>query len=619
MATKLKSTKKKAAGTAVPVKVRSSSQPKYIPPPPIPASPIISRDALRSSNPLTRGRPERPKNAFAGFISWLCMLAFIAVLPLLILLLISTIASPEAGQKIEQFVRVFPSFGELSSDIQSQIIAGGALILIAFMILLGFRRDRRAFEKCLTYAFSRLWVEVKILFAGVSVYIAYSVDSGFFTPPALITIFLLVYLVSIDLGHNGNIFRHNIVHSIISAVNYSTEKTTYERLARKRLVSSIIILFSIFAFGALLFSMIMLFVTSAAYAIAFMIIGGVFVLSGIIGTILWYSLNQRKDMRDLGEIMAQVEDMYNGNLSAVNSVPPTSNFYDMAMQLNMIRTGIEKAVTEGVKADMTKVELITNVSHDIRTPLTSIITYIDLIKKEPNLSSNVREYVDTIATKATRLNHIVQDVFEVSKAATGNIALDVEKIDIVTLLKQTLAEMEMTMESSHLQWKIDIPDTQLYIAADGQKLYRVFQNLIKNCTQYALQGSRAYLTLKQSFGSAEFSIRNISQAEIDPSAAESLSERFVRGDRNRTTEGTGLGLSIAKSFTEANGGRFDIKSDGDIFLVSVSFPIVAFAQPPALMPDAPPPESIPEDDIPVSEGLAQFEQKVEQIINSDKT
>lgn len=546
------------------------------------------------------------------------MLAFICVFPLLVLLLISVIVNPEMGKLVEGFISNFAAFSVLESDLQSQIVAGGALVILAFFLVIGFRHDRRAFEACASYAFSKVWVEAKILLVLAVFYLGYSMTYEIFSIQSIVTLVILVYLLCLDVGHNGNIFRHNVVHSIILAVNYNAEKTPYERIARKRLVSTILLVFGIMLVGAAFIFIVVTFVNLPVYAIVLSILGIVFVVAGIFGTVLWYSLNQHRDMRDLGEIMAQIEDMYNGNLSAVNSVPPTSHFYDMAMQLNMIRTGIEKAVTEGVKADMTKVELITNVSHDIRTPLTSIITYIDLIKKEPDLSQNVREYVDTIATKAARLNHIVQDVFEVSKAATGNIALDVEKIDMVTLLKQTLAEMESTMESAHLQWRIDIPNTPMLISADGQKLYRVFQNLIKNCTQYALPGSRAYLTLKQNFGFAELTIRNISQVEIDPSAAESLSERFVRGDRNRTSEGTGLGLSIAKSFTEANGGEFEIKSDGDVFLVSVSFPIVAYAPPkpvvPASMPSEPPAEIA--GDVPISDGIKHFERKIDEIINT---
>ena len=255
------------------------------------------------------------------------------------------------------------------------------------------------------------------------------------------------------------------------------------------------------------------------------------------------------------------------------------------MQLNMIRTGIQKAVEEGVKADRTKVELITNVSHDIKTPLTSIISYVELLKKEPDLPPHVVDYINTISRKADRLNHIVQDVFEVSKAATGNISLNLEDLDIGKLLQQTFGEMEETLRHSTLTWRVDIPDAPMLVHADGQRLYRVFQNLIRNCDQYALEGSRAYVSVAAQNGVATVSIRNISRSEITMDA-EHLTARFVRGDQNRTTEGSGLGLSIAKSFTEACGGKFHLHTDGDLFIVTVQFPLVRTAP---TMPPTPAP------------------------------
>ena len=272
------------------------------------------------------------------------------------------------------------------------------------------------------------------------------------------------------------------------------------------------------------------------------------------------------------------------------------------MQLNMIRTGIQKAVEEGIKADRTKVELITNVSHDIKTPLTSIISYVELLKREPDLPPHVMDYIKTISQKADRLNHIVQDVFEVSKAATGNISLDLEDLDIGKLLQQTFGEMEEDLRQSTLAWRVDIPDTPMLVHADGQRLYRVFQNLIRNCDQYALEGSRVYVNLTAQpnpagGGLATVMIRNISRNEITMDA-DHLTARFVRGDQNRTTEGSGLGLSIAKSFTEACGGRFNVHTDGDLFIVTVQFPLVVKAP---VAPPAPAATAVPQEETPPAE------------------
>lgn len=270
--------------------------------------------------------------------------------------------------------------------------------------------------------------------------------------------------------------------------------------------------------------------------------------------------------------------------------------------LQSIQSGIQKAVDEQTRAERMKTELITNVSHDIKTPLTSIISYVELLKREPDLPPHVMDYIKTISQKADRLNHIVQDVFEVSKAATGNISLDLEDLDIGKLLQQTFGEMEEDLRQSTLAWRVDIPDTPMLVHADGQRLYRVFQNLIRNCDQYALEGSRVYVNLTAQpnpagGGLATVMIRNISRNEITMDA-DHLTARFVRGDQNRTTEGSGLGLSIAKSFTEACGGRFNVHTDGDLFIVTVQFPLVVKAP---VAPPAPAAVAAPQEETPPAE------------------
>ena len=274
--------------------------------------------------------------------------------------------------------------------------------------------------------------------------------------------------------------------------------------------------------------------------------------------------------------------------------------YGQAM--NRLQSGMENAVQEQMRAERMKTELITNVSHDIKTPLTSIISYVELLKREPDLPPHVMDYIKTISQKADRLNHIVQDVFEVSKAATGNISLDLEDLDIGKLLQQTFGEMEEDLRQSTLAWRVDIPDTPMLVHADGQRLYRVFQNLIRNCDQYALEGSRVYVNLTAQpnpagGGLATVMIRNISRNEITMDA-DHLTARFVRGDQNRTTEGSGLGLSIAKSFTEACGGRFNVHTDGDLFIVTVQFPLVVKAP---VAPPAPAATAVPQEETPPAE------------------
>lgn len=526
---------------------------------------------------------------FRGAVSWLCFLLLLCVFTSGAFLLITVALDPSLAASIgDAVVRV--TYGDYPRWVP---VAGGCLVLFFAGLLaltIAFTQDRKAFETALARWLRRIWVEVKLLaIAGVlavSLYLGMFTNLGFWWAPFTAGV-LVLYFLCLDIGKNRRFFGHNIIHSILKALTNYKAMTTFEQRSIRRLFAVIAVIVGVM--GAAVFLL-------AALDNAGPFPGRDLMLPALllstaaaaIGTVVWYVLALKQDLRDWNILMAQITEMYGGNLNAVNHVPPTSNLYDCAMQLNMIRTGIQKAVEEGTKADRTKVELITNVSHDIKTPLTSIISYVELLKKEPDLPPHVMDYVNTISQKADRLNHIVQDVFEVSKAATGNITLNLEDLDLGKLLQQTLGEMEQTMERSGLVWRVEIPDTPALVHTDGQRMYRVFQNLIRNCAQYSLEGSRVYVNLAtqpagpQGPGFAQVSIRNVSKSEITMDA-EHLTARFVRGDQNRTTEGSGLGLSIAKSFTEACGGRFGLRTDGDLFLVTVTFPLAA-RQAPAYPP-----------------------------------
>lgn len=527
----------------------------------------------------SNGTKERKFDLFKGLISLLCMLAVLCSIPLLAGCLAVILLNPN------DFSR---SVLQVSPNSLDEMLAVGLWILCAVVLCAAvlvpiflFRRDRLALTAMIARWLSKIWVEVKLLALGAVLililngcfsYYRNLGDIAFWGALAVLTL----YLLCLDIGYNRQFFRHNIIRSILRRLNDYKNLPTFEKRSLRRFYSCLGVVAGVFLVTALL---LLLEYDSYWYGGGFPVKGlltlGTFVFGvvGIGGTIWWYALSLKQDMRDWNALMAQIKEMYGGNLDAVNHVPPTSNLYASAMQLNSIRTGIQKAVEEGVKADRTKVELITNVSHDIKTPLTSIISYVELLKKEPDLPLHVMDYITTISRKADRLSHIVQDVFEVSKAATGNISLDLEDLDIGKLLQQTFGEMDETLRTASLTWRVDIPEIPILIHADGQRLYRVFQNLLRNCAQYSLEGSRVYVQLTAQSGAAQVSIRNISKNEITMNG-EDLTARFVRGDQNRTTEGSGLGLSIAKSFTEACGGQFSVHTDGDLFLVTVQFPQV---------------------------------------------
>lgn len=517
---------------------------------------------------------------FKGLISWvsslvLVVLTCVAVVTGIFLLIFGIVS-------MEDF-DLLVSYIQYASVVAPQVIlwavlAAVGLLAISIVLDIAFRRHRKAFESAVARLLGRLWVEPKLIALAVLFLLlfVFSFDTFYYSPYltsciSLSWLVLLLYFLCLDIGTNRRFFGHNIIHSILVRVNRFQSKTSFQKKSLRRFYSCILVVAAVIPLCGFLF---LCFFDHGAEESLFALAALVFGIAAVIGTMYWYVLSLNRDLQDWNAMIVQIDEMYGGNLDAVNLVPPTSNLYDSAMQLNMIRTGIQRAVEEGIKADRTKVELITNVSHDIKTPLTSIISYIELLKQEPDLPDHVNDYINTISNKADRLSHIVQDVFDVSKAATGNMKLDLEELDIGKLLQQTFAEMDEVIQSSPITWRLDIPDEPFTVVADGQRMYRVFQNLIRNCAQYSLEGSRAYVRVIAHEGVVTVSIRNISKAELTLSS-EDLTARFVRGDINRTTEGSGLGLSIAKSFTEACGGSFAVFADGDLFTAQVQFPLVA--------------------------------------------
>ena len=274
--------------------------------------------------------------------------------------------------------------------------------------------------------------------------------------------------------------------------------------------------------------------------------------------------------RDIGLLADQVTAIRDGDLETPLNLPADADLHQTAEQLNDIQAGLHRALAEQTRSERMKVELISNVSHDLKTPLTSVLSYAELLRQEP-LEGAAADYARIIDEKAHRLSAMVQDVFEVSKAASGQLPVQPERLDFAKLLRQTLADLEGPISQSGLTFKVDLPEQPVMITADGRRLYRVFQNLIDNALKYALAGSRVYLSLKTGAGRAEASLRNTSREEL-PDGVD-LTARFVRGDASRTDGGSGLGLSIASSFTEACGGDFHVETLADLFTAVVSFPL----------------------------------------------
>lgn len=275
-------------------------------------------------------------------------------------------------------------------------------------------------------------------------------------------------------------------------------------------------------------------------------------------------------------ILKGVEEIADGDLSAKIAVEDLyGEERKLAVAINNIGAGLQNAVDDSTKNERMKADLITNVSHDIKTPLTSIINYVNLIKRENIENERVKNYVQILDEKTQRLKQLTEDLVEASKLSSGNVKLDMQQIDIVELVCQTSGEFDEKFERKELTIVTKLPKQAVYIHADGRHLYRVIENLYNNVAKYAMERTRVYVEVQERADAAVFSIKNVSERALalENSNAEDLTERFVRGDSSRTTEGSGLGLSIAKSLTVLMGGQFEISMDGDLFKVTLVLPL----------------------------------------------
>lgn len=288
-----------------------------------------------------------------------------------------------------------------------------------------------------------------------------------------------------------------------------------------------------------------------------------------------YALNQIvKRINSFETVEKHLKEMYEGNNSdkiEVESLTP--EFHNMAGYINDISNGFENAIEEGIKSEKMKTELITNVSHDIKTPLTSIINYVDLLKQENIENEKAKEYIEILEAKAHRLKRLTEDLVEASKASSGNLKLNLEKINIAELINQTTGEFEDKFKESALEVVTKLPQDEVYIEADSRYMFRVIENVFSNISKYAAKNSRVYIDIATYGDKVGISIKNISSEKLNISPEE-LMQRFVRGDRSRTTEGSGLGLSISRDLTELQKGKFEIQIDGDLFKVELEFEMI---------------------------------------------
>lgn len=313
--------------------------------------------------------------------------------------------------------------------------------------------------------------------------------------------------------------------------------------------------------------MLVLFAAGVCILTAMMLVRHVFILflaAFVIAAVIFTA----KRLIGFERIKEGIEKIKDGDLNHKITDCPDGVIGQMAENINSIGDGLQKSLEREIRAERMKSELITNVSHDLKTPLTSIINYTDLLSNEKLTPPEANDYVKIIRQKGERLKQLTSDLFDISKAQSGNEEFNIEDIDMCLLVNQTMAELNERIENSGLVFKVKSADKEMFVRGDGKKLSRVFENLLINCVKYAMKNTRVYIDIYRSDGTVTAEIKNISGYEMDFDETE-ITERFVRGDAARSSEGSGLGLAIAKSYTEGCGGSFEIKKDGDLFKVII--------------------------------------------------
>jgi signal transduction histidine kinase len=298
-----------------------------------------------------------------------------------------------------------------------------------------------------------------------------------------------------------------------------------------------------------------------------------------IGTLIFYSIFlffvMRKYYRDLsgkyGVLLEATNQIAEGNLD-VAIEEDLSIFEPFKREIQKIQSGFKVAVDEEVKSQKMKTDLISNMSHDLKTPLTAIITYVNLLRDERVTPEQRKAYIDILEQKSMRLKSLIEDLFEISKANSNNVTLNLEDVDIVSLLKEVSLELGDKIEESTIDFRWNLPDEKIVLPLDGQKTYRIFDNLLTNIIKYAMPNTRAYIDMKKEDGFVVICLKNVSAAELNFNPNE-ITERFARGDQSRNTEGSGLGMAIAKSFVELQNGKLIVEIEADLFRVSIRWPV----------------------------------------------
>lgn len=464
----------------------------------------------------------------------------------------------------------FEYYKNLSNKLNKVLIASAISSIISLILLIKNKEKLINKEGLILKLYAKIPLEIYTFIFITSVFLSVSQSLWIWWSTIFKFIFLsftfiwISYFINLDdkseLIKNSITYRFGkfFINVITNTINYGKKIPLIKRLILLDLLILMCTTFILMFFNIQFYS-------SISFRVVVFILT---LLSSVLFIVTGYTINR---LAYIDEIIEGTEKIKNGDINHKIKLRDNNSLTILAENINNLSDGLENAIEETLKSERMKTELITNVSHDLKTPLTSIINYVDLIKKEENVQPEyLNDYINILDNKSKRLKNLIEDLFEASKASSGNIDLNIEKLDLNQLLRQSIGENEEKLIESNLSLKLNIPKEPVYINCDGRRMYRVFENLLVNISKYSHENTRVYVDMVVNENQVFVSMKNISAYELNFEASEIL-ERFKRGDLARNTEGSGLGLAIARDLVQLQGGKLGVQIDGDLFKVELSF------------------------------------------------
>ncbi|WP_242861078.1 histidine kinase dimerization/phospho-acceptor domain-containing protein [Clostridium scatologenes] len=480
---------------------------------------------------------------------------------------------PKQSASNNYIIENYNYYNSVRSRLIKEMLIGVASLITALLILVGIKKDENLkinFTKQIKSSYKKLPMDVNILIFCIytAIMLGYMLKLSFFYKPLGVKHFIKFTIVSIYVAY--------VIFSIKVFIKLMKNKKELLNKWNESLSCRLIDVAkrSFIAKDLKLQILLSTIITTilALFTIILVMISHNIMLGAIIGLayIILILRIMFKKIDYLNEILKGTEEIASGNLNYVIKEKEESHLSKIAHNINNIKSGYKKSLQSQIKSERLKSELITNVSHDLKTPLTSIINYINLLKKEGLSEDEIKGYIGVLDRKSERLKVLIEDLFEASKMSSGSVELNIEKVDVAALLEQSIAELDEKIKKASLTLRVKYSNKHIYANLDGKKTWRVFENLINNIIKYSAPNTRVYINLMEEDNKILIVMKNISSYEMDFDAEE-IFERFKRGDKSRNTEGSGLGLAIAKSIVELQGGKLNIEIDGDLFKAIVQF------------------------------------------------